>query len=258
MRSPFPGMDPYLEQSGVWRTLHHHLLMGIKAELQPLLRPRYWVATEERTYENLPEDVVIRGLPDASVVHVRDEPRGLKTGTATLPPSVEVSIPLPQVFRERYLVIQEPKTGEVITVIEVLSPSNKAPGPNREDYIRKRQTILCSLTNLVEIDLLRSHPRLPVVPSLPPYDYGVLVCRSSNAGHYRLHPFTVRDSLPVVSIPLRPGEEDVPLDLGRAFTYAYDLGSFDLIVDYREPPDPPLPPGDEAWCGALLRDAGLR
>ena len=65
------------------------------------------------------------------------------------------SLLMPEVVRQGYLEIRDMATSEVVTVMEVLSPTNKRPGEGRRTYEAKRQTVLASPTNLVEIDLLR-------------------------------------------------------------------------------------------------------
>ncbi len=261
MQCPFPGMDPYLEQRGVWKTLHNALLTDISRTLQPLLRPRYWVAVEELTYEAVPDDLVLLGGPDVSVVDLRPPPGGATAGGVALLPRVEqVGIPLPETIREKYLEIRDPQTGEVITVIEVLSPTNKRTGAHYDQYLRKRATILGSHTNLVEIDLLRQGQRMPMrrAPGAVPYDYSILICRPRLSDRADFYPLSVRDPLPEVPIPLRIGEPDVPLPIGAVFAAAYDRGGFDLIVDYRLPPRPPLSEADAEWADVVLRQAGLR
>jgi len=43
-------MDPYLEQSGIWNQIHTDLIVYIRRHLTSLLRPRYVVAIEQRTF----------------------------------------------------------------------------------------------------------------------------------------------------------------------------------------------------------------
>jgi hypothetical protein len=40
---------------------------------------------------------------------------------------------------------------------------------------------------------------------------------------------------------------------GAAFGTAYERDRYDLRVDYRRPPVPPLSPADAAWTATLLR-----
>jgi hypothetical protein len=71
MRTPFPGMDPYLEHPALWPDVHNALIARLRDELAPRLRPRYFVALEQRTYLNEPEGPVFAGRPDAVVVWPR-------------------------------------------------------------------------------------------------------------------------------------------------------------------------------------------
>ena len=161
MPPPFPGMDPYLEQPGLWPTVHYWLLGSLAAALRPAVQPKYWVAVEHRTYEAVPDDLVLVGVQDATIAEtgVSLTPAGAATATASRP--VEVVVPAPEPVQERYLVIREPRTAEVVTVVEILSPANKRPGPGREQYLEKREAVLGSRTNQVEIDLLRTGSACP-------------------------------------------------------------------------------------------------
>jgi hypothetical protein len=170
----------------------------------------------------------------------------------------EVGVPLPENVQERYLEIREPRTQEIVTVVEALSPANKRPGAGMVEYLRKRNAVLSSHTNLVEIDLLRGGQRMPMLHPPAAYDYGVLVSRGQQPARAVLYRFSVRDSLPSFPLPLRPGEDDLPVDLAEVFAAAYDRGGFDLVLDYQVRPEPSLSDADAARADALLRERGLR
>ena len=46
MPSPFPGMDPYLEDPPIWPGFHHSLAEDIKAQLNGLIGPKYYADVE--------------------------------------------------------------------------------------------------------------------------------------------------------------------------------------------------------------------
>ena len=129
MTSPFPGMDPFLEDQ-VWLEFHDMLLPTIHNFLVPLLRPRYIVRMEERVYlqyESQSRPTLSR--PDVTVLRETGRPGSLKAGApnvATQP--VLIPLPLPEEVRETYLEVRLWETHQVVTVIEVLSPTNKHPG----------------------------------------------------------------------------------------------------------------------------------
>lgn len=259
MPSPFPGMDPYLERPARWHPFHTFLVAEIARELEPLLPDRYYVSIEERTYLIVPDDPEAVRLPDVTVLSREVPAQGVQGNVAVLPPAVEVVVPAPDMLRERYLEIRDLEQDErAITVIEVLSPSNKKPGDGRDDYVRKRAEVLSSLTSLVEIDLLRSGPRMAALGAPAGFHYSILVCRASTRPNSVLYPFTVRDPIPAFPVPLLPGDPEPELALGPVLDHIYDRGRYRMRTDYSRPAVPPLEPADEAWADALLREKGLR
>jgi hypothetical protein len=50
MPSPFPGLDPYLENPELWPEVHHRLITAIADAIGPSIRPKYRVAIEKRIY----------------------------------------------------------------------------------------------------------------------------------------------------------------------------------------------------------------
>ena len=155
MPSPFPGMNPYLENPEFWSGVHHWLINGIARVLGPQLRPKYYVAVEVRVYENYGEDTTLIGIPDNVVVKGSHKAIPASSNVVAVTKPQEVTIPLPETIKEGYLEIRKADTKEVITAIEILSPKNKKPGIGRQKYEHKRSEILGSATNFVEIDLLR-------------------------------------------------------------------------------------------------------
>lgn len=252
MPSPFPGMDPYLERPELWPGLHNRLIAGLDETLGPLVRPRYYVALEERIYSEDPPELLLVGRPDLAVVRSHAGPPDRASGSWGAATGVlEVEVPLADRVRETYLELRAAQDGEVVTVIEILSPSNKRPGEGRREYLRKRAAVLQSLTSLVEIDLLRIGDRMPLVQRWPTADYGVLVSRSWLRPRAHLTGFTLRDPLPAFPVPLREGEDEPSLDLGAVFMTVYDRASYDLRIDYGRPPEPPLRDADASWAAAL-------
>ena len=50
MHNPFPGMNPYLEQPGLWPQVQNRLIVAIADEITPQVAPKYRVSIEERIY----------------------------------------------------------------------------------------------------------------------------------------------------------------------------------------------------------------
>jgi hypothetical protein len=218
MPSPFPGMDPFIE-SQEWDDFHLTFHVVVSEFLGAALEPRY-VARIQR--------------------------RAIVDGCAR-----------PQERRETYLVIREVPTMEIVTVIETLSPANKrASSDGREQYLAKRQEILQSRTSLVELDLLRGGKRLPVV-GMPPGDYFAIVSRGHRRPRVDVFPWTLRQSLPRIPIPLKQGESEVPLDLQKVFSTVYDRARYQLSLNYAAKLTA-LSEADALWLRELPMDATKR
>ena len=271
MPSPFPGMDPYLEYPPFWPSVHHNLIHYIQADLQPQLLPRYVVSIEERVFL---EPVGQDRIPDAHIAVPREpiwSERDRGGGVAVALPEAALALQEPEwipaelglEIHEGYIEILDIAGNEVVTVIEVLSPSNKTPGPGHDVYRAKQQEVLCSPANLVEIDLLRQGLDSVAAPILKTtsngrVDYIICTRRTARPGGFEVVRFTVRDPLPLVAIPLRTGESDVVLHLPEVFARCYDVGAYAYRVDYTKDPAPSLSSVDAAWAVELLRGRVLR
>ena len=264
MPSPFPGMDPYLEAPGYWPGLHDRLIIHIADDLQPLLQPSYYVEVGERIYF---EQASHAAYPDATLHRVPDRSSGSSRGTAAVavaPADEPLIVPMAVHRRETFLEIRAAGAGEVVTVLEIVSPANKNPGGRGfEEYQKKQAEVLRSSANMVEIDLLRRGAMVVAVgsggpPPLRPFDYIACVTRSARQDRCEVYVATVRDRLPRISIPLRDPDPDVVLDIPAIFTLCYDMAGYALRVDYSCPPQIALAADDEAWADAWLAAAGAR
>lgn len=262
MPSPFPGMNPYLEHPELWPGIHHWLIIAIAEALVPPLRPKYRVAVEVRLYEEVTggqslsvgiPDVTIKRSPGATSLGISDVAVAApKTSPLT------VAVPMPLTVRQGYLEVREVATGEVVTAIELLSPTNKRGGKGRRDYESKRMQVLGSLTHLVEIDLLRERKPMPVLNVTVDSDYRILVSRSERRPQADLYAFNLRDSIPSFPLPLQAGDREPFVDLQFLLQQVYDRAGYDLAIDYAREPVPALSEEDAAWMDALLREKGLR
>jgi len=252
--SPFPGMDPYLEGDD-WTSFHALLVTEIARYLSPRLRPKY-VALPQRRFDVLDEDAVaIETIyPDVGMAAVestaRHEPVGEAVATSPCVLETVMDRRVPQMWVE----IRDVAGRTLVTTVEILSPWNKR-GQGREEYLDKRRKVLMSASHLVEIDLLRRGKRLPMKDALPPASYYVVVARANERPKVQVWPIALDHPLPTFGVPLLGGDADVALDLQACFQNVYDLGGFDLLVDYSKPPAVPLPPDLAAWTTERLRAA---
>ncbi len=265
MKSPFPGIDPYLQR--YWSDIHSSVVPAIKASLQPRLPAGLRALSEERIILKELTRPAIGYRGDVAVVTDRpSRSRARAKGTAAVAMAEEPTIVV-EFYDEqeidRYVEIIDTREGDrVVTAIELLSPRNKTAGDASRDYQRKVRDYIRAGVNLVEIDLIRG-PRtrlrvrrddLPVGRRTP---YLICVRRATPLERWECFPVSLRNRVPRIPIPLRPGDPDVVLDLQPLLDRAYRDGAHDGI-DYGRPPVPRLSPADAAWADALLRAAGRR
>jgi hypothetical protein len=254
-------MDPFIEGQE-WDDFHPEFITDLRASLAQLVPTRYVVRVERRVYlERVPEEEERPAQPDLLVLRQRREeapPRGA-TGVVVYAPSVERTLPIPEEHREPFLTIRERGTMEVVTVLELLSPTNKRPGADgHREYLSKRAAVLLSAAHLVEIDLLRGGRRLPTREPLPTADYYAVISREERRPQACIFFWTLREALPTVPIPLGGSDADVPLDLQAAFQAAYGRARYELSLDYQASLRPPLSEEDTEWMRERLAAAQQR
>jgi Protein of unknown function (DUF4058) len=226
MPSPFPGMNPYFEQEAFWPDFHQAFCSHLREVLVPQVRPEFFVRLEEHLY-----------IHELTVNERRLVGRNIDEE------------------RSSFLEVRDSKDRSLVAVIELLSPSNKKPGPDREAFLAKRRQLLASSVHYVEIDLLRGGPRMPI-DGLPDCDYCVLVSRYEERPEVGTWAIRLREPLPVVHVPLRAPRAHAQIDLQAALHHLYDAAGYQDFI-YSGRPSPRLHPQDDAWATQTLKEAGL-
>jgi hypothetical protein len=191
IRSPFPGMDPYLEAPSLWPDVYTRLMSIIGEQLTPLLAPKYLAELETQVVIDHVDDDPLVVLPDVSITRTA-VPGGTQAAVAVAAPApIEVRVPMEVPTRLVSVYIRLRETSRLVAVIELLSPVNKRRGTGRQEYIEKRRTFLKSPVHVIEIDLLRSYPRMPFDDPLPATDYIVMVCKARERPRSSVWPISV-------------------------------------------------------------------
>jgi Protein of unknown function (DUF4058) len=263
VRSPFPGMDPYLEQ--FWGDVHHTMINRARAAIQKQLPGDLVARVDERVFVEREDGTRRRIIPDVWVVErSRTEETALRANNG-----IAVAEPLvlrldEEPVRQGFIEIIDIKSGRrVVTVIEVLSPSNKLSGPGRDSYLKKQDELWAGKVSAVELDLLRSGTRVlsapfELVPDGHRTAYAACVRRGWKPLEFEYYRIPLRERLPAIAIPLRQTDRDVPLDVQSVLDECCEEGRYVADVDYRQELDPPLNSEDAQWADSLLREQGFR
>ena len=202
MPSPFPGMDPYLEEEKLWPAFQHQLVSCLYQILLPGLIDRYRARVGQRHYAT--EQALFTSV-------VREE------------------------HVEEFIEIRQRSDGRLVTLVDLVSPTNKTTSCGRQAYLKKRNESKAAGTSLVEIDLvLQGQPMLDYSrDGLPDWDYAVTVTRSTKPERYEIYTATLQKRLPRFRLPLASDDRDTVMDLQFAFTQTYAKGRFHTQVDYQ-------------------------
>ena len=227
MASPFPGMDPYLEDEKLWPVFHHQLVTCLYQALLPGLADRYRARVATRSYAT--ELVLFTSV-------TREE------------------------HQEELIEIRQRGDGRLVTLLDVVSPANKATASGRQAYLDKRREGRAVNANLVEIDLvLQGQPLLEYSrEGLSDLDYAVTVTRATQPDRFEIYAATLQKRLPRFRMPLSPDDRDSVVDLHAAFTRCYDQGGFVGKIDYARRPPVALGEQNLQWLDTVLKQHKLR
>lgn len=254
-KSPFPGMDPYLELH--WGDVHTRLMVYVSNQINSQLPDELQARVEESTAIQIEDDTRRTVFPDVRVVEDRSpEPSGgggVAVATEALVAAKPIIIKVEIEPRTRRVVeiVDISSDDRVVTAIEVLSPSNKEGAQNRQAYKQKRDAYIDARVNLVEIDLVRQGAHSLAIPEqfVPPQhrnQYMTCVHRTNKPFQYEIYPMPLRQRLPDVSIPLRRGDNDVLLQTQTLIDQCYQDGRY-WRTDYSSPLCPVFSDEDVLW-----------
>jgi hypothetical protein len=206
-------MNPYIERASVWHDFHERWIPLVAEWIGTQVLPRYFVRIDEQMY-----------------IHER--------------------LPAVDAEGQSFLEIRDRDSHELVTVVELLSPTNKYAGPDREQYLVKARQLQRSYVHFVEVDLLRGGPRMPWL-DMPECDYCVVVSRVERRPIAGFWPIHLREGLPEIPIPLRHGDADARVDLQQVLHRIYDAAGYAYHI-YSSPPEPKLSTADADWAAPLL------
>jgi hypothetical protein len=248
MQSPFPGMDPYLEMH--WLDVHGALIAETRRLLNRSLPQGLVARMEERVAIDGDDGRELRVGPDVFVYNPAagpwDQPSG---GAMVIDAPFKLVVDLQPVIQRYIRIINQ--DGQLITVIEFVSPSNKR-GDGLDAFQTKRSELLGAGVHVVEIDLVRAGDwRMLLQPHVCPVEaeatYRVTVRPGGNPSTAYLYPIRLQHTLPEIQIPLRKDDPRLMLPLQPMIETIYADGRYGMTLDYSRPLDPPLSADDRRF-----------
>jgi predicted transcriptional regulator len=227
MPSPFPGMDPYLEDERLWPAFQHHLVHALHQLLLPGLMDRYRARITQRHYVS--EQALFTSV-------IREE------------------------HTEALIEIRQRADGRLVTLLEVISPANKISDAGRQAYLARRHEARSAKANLVEVDLVLQGAALFDYSreGLPAWDYAVFVSRAAQPDRYEIFAASLPKRLPKFRLPLAADDRDTVIDLQAAFARAFDQGDFAKQINYDLDPATKLGDENRDWLRQRLTEQQKR
>lgn len=243
-KSPFPGMDPFIEARGLWGDFHGDLMNSIKRFLNAQLPRRYVARAGERSYIDAidPADVLRKRrtiIPDVSIQE-RPNQSAVQLAQSAVEELGDESVVMYgtqfEEIHESYLDIRDLETdNRLVTSIEILSPTNKRPSSKGwEEYESKRSLFFSGMANLIEIDLLRGGERHVMKTPWPDSPYYLMVMRNHRAPACRVWPAYSTRPLRPIPVPLLPFDPDLTLALQPMIDDAFVRSRYEVDVRYNE------------------------
>ncbi|MBI1832417.1 MAG: DUF4058 family protein [Planctomycetes bacterium] len=227
MPSPFPGMDPYLEEEKRWPAFHALTVQALYQMLVPGLMDRYRARVGEREYTS--EEALFTSV-------VREN------------------------HKESFVEVRQRSDGRLVTLVELISPANKITSEGRKHYLDRRDEVRKMNANVVEIDLVLQGQTVIdcAKDASPTWDYAVVVSRWTHPDRYEIYSATLPKRLPRFRVPLASDDRDTVLDLQAAVSRAFDQGDFFKQIDYARDPATRLSDENRKWLVERLKEEKLR
>jgi hypothetical protein len=214
---PFPNqIDPWTEKGQYFHQIHGQMIgLLLQSLRRPLLELGYMAGREAslQILTNFPS------LPDVFVIGDDKRSRtSLNYSQAVLSAELELGTLLekqaPELDR---LFIKARDTGELITVLEIVSPNNKIRFDEIERYELRRKMLLAQGVHCVEVDLTRSVKHLIAYPISAEYPYHTVI--HLNDGDSRFIGINLQENPKRFGLPLR--NEIIPIELDAIYHQAY-------------------------------------
>ena len=257
MKSPFPGMDPFLERH--WQDVHSRFMVYASTQLNEQLPAELLARVEESLAVETDDGRTRVVYPDISVVEHPTSFAGLQSEPAGVAIADPFEVPLPTAAppQRRLEIIDSGSGNRIVTVIELLSPVNKTMPAGRAAYRKKQSEYIQGMVNLVEIDLLRCGEFVMAMPEeewpkIHQSPYKICIRRVSRPWVAAGIGIQLQDKLPNIAIPLRSQDRDVVLELQPIMDACYKDGRY-YTIDYGRVLNPPFSAEESKWAEGVIQ-----
>jgi hypothetical protein len=252
MKSPFPGMDPYLEDPAFWPDFHHKFIDDLSDALAALLPDAYEARVDESVnLVQMTPEVIKLIYPDVAVSRAPRAARPSPGSAATL---LLEPVTIPNQFleevRDAHIEILHRPERSLVAVIELLSPFNKRDD-GYEQYRAKRNALLGQKVHLVELDLLLGGDRVSLLNPLPEAAYYAFLTRAEDRANCHVFGWGLRQPLPTIPVPLRAPDPDMHVNLQQVFEATFTRGRYSRSLRYGQPPKASMIESDARWAVEL-------
>jgi len=255
MKSPFPGVDPYLEQH--WGDIHTRLMVYISDQISDQLPRDLQARVEESVCVDFDESPR-RIYPDIAVIELPEFASSSAVAVEDAVIAEPTIIPLPnEQPTQRHIEIVDLNSGiHVVTAIELLSPANRQEGSGRIAYRHKQRETIEAGVSLVEIDLIRTGTFIVAVPEdgIPWKKrtlYIVCIRRAYRPEQAEIISVALEQAVPNFRIPLRHTDPDIVLRIQPLLDDCNRRGRY-ASIDYSQPPRIKLDEKAAAWASGLI------
>ena len=254
MKSPFPGMDPFLQQR--WGSFHTRYATYFTDAINPDLPRGLRAQVEERVSVEIEDDPPRPAYRPDSHVYEEPESEDFAPSAAATAVSEAVAEPVVRTYPppvQRSVVIRDLTSGGVVvTAVELVSPTNKEPGRGLRDYLSKQSAYTRSDASLLELDLIRGGGRATLADAAGPAArrtlYHASLLNRPLGDRLELYPIPLDGPLPRLALPLRASDRPIAVDLQAVFDVAYEWGYYGTDLWYDAPlAPPPLSEADAAY-----------
>lgn len=227
-KGPFPNrVDLWAELGRYFHPIHSGMIGHLLEQVQlPLLQLGYVAGRETslQVTERREPDIYVEQTQAASQIQAKYHLYPSAASDVLADAGIELQIDDSESDLDAIL-IKHLDSGQLVTIVEVISPSNKSNLQQIEQYQARRKHLIHQQVNVVEIDITRSIKRLVDDALVDSFPYYVMIHLANQT--LRFIGMNWEKSLKRIALP----ELIVPMQLQDAYNHAYQVAGTAIHID---------------------------